>query len=340
MWIVVVVVVVLLILSWLNAQINFMGDFFDANIFTLLALISAVIAAIYFWASSKSYKDYKIKDKILKLFEGISDSDNLSGDNTKTSINSSSSTEDKLVKLNESLNNFDLSNNSIKNLYDKLFSTINAPEPMFLYFKGRRNDNVILENRYQALILEKIKGLLEVSKAYADLKADAIVSADYLDKLVQNKKEEANLIFKAALKRQEALISDSEKIIKINESEVDNQKAQNEATRADSAIKMATARKIEAEARASEKKIEIIEKLLAEADFNNLTIHQTFLLHTFLGADPSQFSEFQIKEELKDIIKQEKQADANRKDAEADNAKTEAQSKKWKDEKAQKDAGL
>ncbi|MDR3668938.1 MAG: hypothetical protein P4L35_19085, partial [Ignavibacteriaceae bacterium] len=60
----------------------------------------------------------------------------------------------------------------------------------------------------------------------------------------------------------------------------------------------------------------------------------------FLNADASKLSDFEIREELKEIVKQEKQAEANKKEADADSAKTDAQSKRWKDEEAKKDAGL
>ena len=79
MWIIVIIIILALcaIFSWLSTQFNIFADAFNANIYTLLALISAAIGGIYLWASSKSYSDYKIKDKIMKLFDDSTIHNNL-----------------------------------------------------------------------------------------------------------------------------------------------------------------------------------------------------------------------------------------------------------------------
>src|ERR1035438_4177431 len=252
------------------------------------------------------------------------------------------------VKVNsETERVLDFTQMSIEKLGKELESTINSKTPMFLWSRRRQNEKIVLDNDKQILILNKIQSLRAIGNELVQLKAGAIFDAEYIRLLVADKKLLAQQYFEKTIAEHHLSLTKTKSEIdlineRIKHDFIDRQTKikQYESIDADNAIKLATARKIDSEAKASEKKIEIIEKLLAEADFNNLTIHQTFLLHTFLGADPSQFSEFQIREELKEIVKQEKQAEANKKDAEADSAKTDAQSKKWKDEEAKKDAGL
>ena len=128
--------------------------------------------------------------------------------------------------------------------------------------------------------------------------------------------------------------------IKHDEIERDGKRIQNANVDADTKIKLAQAEKILSEARVVNKKIDVIEKLLSDADFNHLTPHQAYLLQSFLDADPSKFSEFQIREELKDIIKQEKQAEADKKQAEAEGSQADTDLKRFKNEQIKKDAKL
>jgi hypothetical protein len=237
--------------------------------------------------------------------------------------------------------------NTVGNLLSEIKNTMNTDTPFFIFNVKRRNEKIRLNNEAQVMMYNQIQNLRAISYELLNLEADKIYGPKLLKFLVEKRLLEAEQYFEEVKAAHKLSITtkDVDTDLKISLIEHDKLEKQgklksNEGIDADNAIKMANARKIESEARASEKKIDIIEKLLAEADFNNLTTHQTFLLHTFLGADPSQFSRYELEEELKGIVKQEKQAEANRKDAEADSAKTDAQSKKWKDKEAQKDAGL
>jgi hypothetical protein len=232
---------------------------------------------------------------------------------------------------------WDFSKITIQQLGDELNETINLGTPIFLWSKERLNHKIQLDNEKQVLIFTKIQNLISISKVYCELMADAIFTSEFIENLNAEKRLMAEQSYQVAVANHKYLLTSIKSDIDLTSTkiyhdqvELDKKRAENESIRADTAIKIANAKRIEAEVRESEKKIEIIEKLLNEADFNNLTTHQTFLLHTFLGADPNQFSEFQIREELKVILKQEKQAEADKKSAEADRVKKENEANEWK----------
>ena len=240
----------------------------------------------------------------------------------------------------DSFSTLDFSKITIEQLGKILESTINKKTPMFLWSRRRQNEKIELDNDKQLLIIEKIQGLRAIGNELINLKAGAIFDAEYINLLVADKRMLAQQYFEKTIAAHNLSISTTISDIKLINAkiehdlvELDRKRAENERIRIEND-------KIKSEVTLSDTKISIINKLLVEADFNHLTTQQTFLLHVFLGADPSQFTRFELEEELKEIVKQEKQAEANKKDAEADNAKTEAQSKKWKDEQAKKDAGL
>src|ERR1035437_9244173 len=152
MWIIVIIVFLALgaIFSWLSPVVNGSADTFNGNIFNILALISAVIIVIYFWASSKSYKDYKIKDKIMKLFEG---SNNLP---------------DKKEK------EIDLSTIDLNGLVAELQRVLTSPAPIF--FKGWGNMRLQLDVDRLGLLNDYIQNVMAAGQSFVRLKADAVIS--------------------------------------------------------------------------------------------------------------------------------------------------------------------
>ena len=325
MWIIVIIVLLALLalFSWLSTQFDIFAGIFNANIFTLLALISALIGAIYFWASSKSYKDYKIKDKVMKLFEDSSPSKNLPA---KKEI--------------------DLSTIDLQSLVVDLQRVLTSPTPIF--FKGWGNKRLELDARRVDMMNMYIQSVIATGQSFIRLKADAVISYDKIKLLAE---KELNGL------RQQA--AESEFGLKLLDKKYENELTKL-TTGTDIMIleveeKKANIRRLNAEAKQEEEKaaamkvntkearvrVALLEVATGEIKFSELPkSYQTYILITFLNADASKLSDFEIREELKEIVKQEKQAEANKKEADADSAKTDANSRKWKDDKAQKDAGL
>jgi hypothetical protein len=241
--------------------------------------------------------------------------------------------------------------NTVGNLFSELKNTMNTDTPFFIFNIKRRNEKIRLNNEAQVMMYNQIQNLRAISNELLNLKADDIYGPKLLKFLVEKKLLEAEQYFEEVKAAHKLSITkkevDTDLTVSLIEHDTINKQSKiktNESIEADNKIKIAQAAKINAETekiksstKESETKIAIIEKLLNEADFNHLTTQQTFLLHTFLGADPTQFSEFQIREELKDIIKQEKQAEADKKSAEADDFKNTAEYKKWKNDQSKKD---
>ena len=71
MWIIVIIAIIILVYlgELFLYQLDLIGLFFDKTYLTIFATLSAFVSAVYFWASSKSYTDYKLKDKFMELIK-------------------------------------------------------------------------------------------------------------------------------------------------------------------------------------------------------------------------------------------------------------------------------
>lgn len=232
---------------------------------------------------------------------------------------------------------WDFSKITINQLAKELDATINKRTPFFLWSKKRLNEKIQLDNEKQLLILNKIKYLSTIGEEFAGLQAESIFSSEYIQHILQKRIDLAEQYFEkaAAEHRKQLAIIDTDTALYQSRLTADilNQEDMR------SKIRKANAEAAGDEARAliAEKKLEIINKVLSEADFKNLSANQTFLLMNFLDADVSKYSDFELRERMKDILIQQSKAESDKKTAEADHVRNETNYKKWKNDQAQKD---
>jgi hypothetical protein len=246
----------------------------------------------------------------------------------------------QMVKYGDSSSSFDINEQSIASLYNKLHSSINSQEPLFIFSKGKRIENIRLDNEYQGEILSKIESLIALSNSYSRLKADAIFNQEYIYNLVMNNKAEANRKFEIAIKLHEVEISNMDKAIKINDNEVNSGIAQYESLRAENNIKEANARKILAEAedikaRAADRNlviqstVSVFNTIATGLDMNNISTAQAFVLSSLFGKNNSNpVDDFDSKKAMNDEMVNGMKQETAKKKAEAEDKELDNKNKK------------
>ena len=249
----------------------------------------------------------------------------------------------------------DLSKRNIGNFHDQLQQSINKKSPMFLWSKERQNNKVRLDNEYQLLILEKIRNLRAISDEYNRLQADEIFSGEFIKNLVANKIMEAEHYFEKAvashrveLTKMKVDIDLTNSLVDHDQIEKDRKIAENERIRADNYVKYAEGDKIKAEAdhiriksQIEYTKINMINKAMEEIDLSEFPpAFKTFIFTSFLNVDVSQMTQFELQENMKEFIFQQARAETDRKTAETEDFKNSAEFRKWKNDRAKKDAEL
>ena len=246
--------------------------------------------------------------------------------------------ENKKEEVNSDVWNF--TKITIQQLGKELEETINRGTPFFLWGRKRLNNKIRLDNEKQLLIFDKIANLRLISSEFSRLHADAIFSQEYIENLVTEKRLEAEHFYETRVAEQRKKLTAIKTDIILNENLITHDVLSQEDKRADIRRKNALAGQEEEKQNESKKRNEIIDKLLAEADFNNLTIQQTYILTAFLNANVNQFSEFELKEKSKDFIIQATKAEADKKTHEANITKADVDMKNFNNTQAKKDAGL
>lgn len=353
MWLFIIVLLALIaIISWTCNQTNIIFDSINANVFTILAFISALIGAFYFWLSSKSYTDYKIKDKAVKALGNILHSSNLPIKRDKNMNSNKENSDDK--------REIDLSTINLQSLVANMQQMLTSPTP--LIFKGWGNKRLELDVKRINLMNQYIQNIIATGQSFIQLKADALISYEKVQLLAKKELFElksnadgAELDYKLLNDKYEhqltKLRTEKEKMIL----SVEREKSEIKLLNAQASEAEAIAKQAEARAGQEEEKIETMKVATKEAKervamfkvatgelkFSELPqSYQIYIMTTFLNADANQLSDFDIRERIKDSIIQQAKAEADRKVADAGNARADTELKFLKNEQIKKDARL
>lgn len=339
MWVIIVIVIILVIYLGESAsdQLDIMSIILDKSFLGISALISIALGCIYFWASSVSYRDYKIKDKFMNIFNNYLSSD--------TSL---------------SKREIDLSAIDLQSLVGELQSVLTSPTPIF--FKGWGNRRLELDVERVKLMNDYINTVAATGQSFIRLKADSLISYDKIKLLA--KTELIELQSRATAKELDLrLLQDryENELIKLktqNESlklGIDDLKLSQEEKKANIRRLNAEAEKAEAiaeqekakarimseQARESGYRADLINIITGDVKFSDLSIsQQTYILTTYLNVDVSKLTDFEIREQLKNSIVDQAKADTIKKTAEADSIKADVEMKNINNQAAKKDAGL
>lgn len=280
--------------------------------------------------------------------------------------------DESIIKYND--NNFPMTINdsnpsdvldfsdSLAKLAQDLDVAINKKTPRFIWLKERQNNKIRLDNEYLVLLKEKIGYLRSLSEEFLQFHAEAVFSQEHLNNLLLDRRLSAKryfedqelqfLIQKLSLEQQAIAIRKAEKELDIN---LDKSKAEIEQIRADNAIKLAQADKlnsdslkiaaeaklIDAQAEALREKSIIAKLAIGEIKFSDLPkSHQTYIFVNYLNTDATKLNDFDIQEKLKDIVIQQAKAEADKKEAEADSLRADVTAKEFLNKERKGKSGL
>jgi len=243
---------------------------------------------------------------------------------------------------------YDFAQISIDNLSKILQSTINSRTPFFIWSRERQNEKIRLDNEKQNLILDKISILQSTITDINQLKADIFFSAEYINNLIADKKMRAEHYFQLAIAQHKESLTGIKVNIDLTNSLVDHDQIDkdrkiktNQGIDADNAIKLAQARKLQAEAENMESLNELRKIVMSKIDFDNFPhAYISDLVIALSGVNMKTFSQFEMEDSLNKIFERMENAKARKAEAEVDDFMNSAEFRKWKNDKTRRDGEL
>jgi len=165
-WVIIFLLFVL-VMEWITQIFGFFSVGLTMNKYMIMATIAFILGFIYLKFSSLSYKDYKLKEKIMKRFFG-SDS---SGSNSRGSISSGSNSGGSNLPAVREINVYDL---TMQQLNEELLFVLTTPKP--LIFKGWSNNRLKLDVERLKLFHEYIQDTLAIQQSLCDLRVEEAIS--------------------------------------------------------------------------------------------------------------------------------------------------------------------
>lgn len=239
---------------------------------------------------------------------------------------------------------FDLSNNNIQSLHDRLQKSINNRTPIFLWSKKRNIEKIRLDNEYQLLLLDNIRGLSLLSNEYNLLQADKFFTEEMIKNTVANNRREAKDQFEKAIAAHKLSLTETKSNIDIinnkiihdqvdidrKNTENDKLKAKAEATRADNLIKYAQADKLKAEAESIKSQNELKVMVMGKIDFNNFPpAYISDLLIALAGLNMKSVGDFEMDERMRNMFERMEKSKVDKAEAEVNDFVNSAAFKKW-----------
>lgn len=185
-WIIVVVVIIVLIVSILDAiDFIFIGivDFFVHSTWGILTLIFGIMSILFFYASSRSYKNVKINESFLP------NPDKITKTKRKRGILSMFSKKQEIVE-------YDLSQLTLNALTKKMAYEITKPGPIF--FKGWGNQRLLLDVERVEILREYVEAIRDTGDSLLKLHADSVISFEKMQSLVNIERTELRRQLKEA----------------------------------------------------------------------------------------------------------------------------------------------
>jgi len=152
--------------------------FVQDNWFLWIAILCAVLAAILFYASSKSYKDVKFKESFLPNLKKSESQNIVKGD---LSVSKYTESENDIREL-------DLSKLTMEALVKRMAFELTKPGPVF--FKGWSNRRLELDVERTQILKNYIDSIISTGESLMDLQSDAVLSFEKIEALTYIKQNE------------------------------------------------------------------------------------------------------------------------------------------------------
>ena len=296
------------------------GYFFQDNWLIWVAIVLALLSAILFYASSKSYKDVKINESFLP--------------NPKRIINKKTKKGNPIMSLikkgTDETMEFDLSKLTMETLVKKMAYEMTKPGPVF--FKGWGNNRLRLDVERVQILQSYIDSIRSTGESLMELQADAFLSYEKIKTLTEIKKTDLKrqlLQSKIELDFAKEEFTHRLEMMRLEresfEEDIKMKRAQREQIEMQNVIDKLTA---EADYKLSitkSKKEKQIALILAEAVkyYKELPNVLKSYVAVQLGSEQSQNpdSDMELKDKLKDFIARKHKAEARSLEYEADDNK-------------------
>lgn len=326
----VVYVVIMILYGYLDSFVTNVGEFLFNSFWGIVALCLGIGALILFYASAKTSKHVLKAGKEIKKVKPIL----IKMENSLTQSNDSSV--------------IDMTSVDLQGVFRSLVATLNSPTPVI--FKGWGNKRLELDVDRVRIITSYIQAVQDAGEAFMDLKADAILSFEKLKALTEIKKNdlkrevrESELkldllnaeyenkirdikvqvdLKEADLNLKKIEIEEREAQIKERERELFMKERMNEAK-----IKVMTI-KTKDESLYARARADLLDRIIQEMDFNNISPSQAFVLINALSPGTLDDTNFQTKSEMVQQELEKMKAEARYKNAEAKEREATADEKK------------
>jgi hypothetical protein len=236
---------------------------------------------------------------------------------------------------------WDFTKITCEQLGKELEKTMNSRTPFFIWSRVRRNEKIRLDNENLAFIFQKIQYLRATVAEFSQLQADAIFSSEFVNNLVEGKRAEAERNYQKAVADHQLYLTETKSKIDIANSlinhdqvELDRKIAENERIRIEN-------KKTKEETKSIKTQNKLKKLVMSKINFDNFPpAYISELLVALSDINIKSFSEFERNEKLNDITVNMEQTKVRKAQAEVEDFMNSAEYRKWKNRKAQEDAGL
>jgi hypothetical protein len=217
---------------------------------------------------------------------------------------------------------FDLDQLNLIELSRQLKDNLDQPEPFFMFTSRRRNEKLRLGKERLEIILETIERVRSVNQSLANARAEILLSKAITESLINNYFNEA--ILTAELRKAEHNNSVSKHYDEMRARDI-----QLEAGNLANLKSKAEINLLEAHTKEAHAKADLVKYVVENIDLKNMPpLLQSFVVQSIINPHgQGNVTDMELQGELKQYIKQEKQAAAEKQTQEVRLIKSEAEMK-------------
>lgn len=190
-WVIVIIFVLIVVVVLIDISANFLSfthQLFSDSLWVILGVISGIVSLIFFYGTTKSYREVKINESLLP-------NPNKSKLKTKEEEDAEMSIEKRHIEKTDcnSLNiveneipEFDLSQMTLATLTEKMVYEMTKPGPVF--FKAWGNERLKLDVERVQILGEYIEAIRKTGSSLMNLQSDAVLSQEALENLIKVKR--------------------------------------------------------------------------------------------------------------------------------------------------------
>ena len=240
-------------------------------------------------------------------------------------------------------NTFDIRTMNLGQLAVDLKASLDKPQPTSIFFKGRQNRKIELDNERKSLLLFGIERLRTNNASMLELQADAFLTEETMQHIVGMRRLEFKISFEKTTLEMDVYKKEIDYKIKSIDTQFDRDREalftdmlSNEARRkALVGMDIANARavleneSIMEQNRMNRAKASILEKIEREVDFSTYPdAFKLYIIGQFIANSGSEYSQYEREQISNEFLRDQLGQDVRKKTYEADSLKSKAKSDK------------